>query len=576
MRVPFSARLRATSMLFAAAAVMSGCGLVKVQGNVFGTGVGGAPASSPASGNAQASRAATSEKGAAPARPVGKPIHTVTLGPAIAQNPPAFLDVSVKADTAPKELGVTEFNDCFKGRLSSTPAVAITVPAAVKGTSVYVSGDVRGAVLLAPDNQYYCRTHERPEDFSVGPAEWKPGTYTLHILATEDGPQKVDVYVRDHEHKVAFDDKVRKETLNTAPATPLVISGPVRTRIFQRNDHCRGLFAEQPDAIIEATRPIGEMHLMLGWSPEKYRFRVEKLAASGGRPEGVYCEDDNELKFGNMEGRFAVYVGRSTRTDAGPYTLYAYGEKTERDMFQVAPTVPEKLATADRALPHHFPFLGDRHDDHATGDRIRQELFLRAPRQLFVYAKYDHDANSAKPWPSAYARYPKKGEPLLVLQDNGGDDLKVLAADAATYLIKRSGISEQPDGAVVVPTVSGVTILDRGRTANEQMTGPWEPEDAAVYAKYEAKDKAFDACADRIWDGVNPQIDVLHKSWWNANRDNQIDAIKDATDRQISAACGRPALDKLRQETYAKIQQQRAARRADRLAKIRARFESSK
>lgn len=208
--------------------------------------------------------------------------------------------------------------------------------------------------------------------------------------------------------------------------------------------------------------------------------------------------------------------------------------------------------------------FGDEADRGSEIDKLRQRLFLEAPKQLFVAAKYDLDKNSAS---SQDGDFPKKGEALLVYEWNEQRKfVTVFRADG-------SSLGVLPD-ALVAPTSFDV-VRETSRTFDEKTA--WSnsgPEDAALRDALTAQDAKYDKCFKNATAAADAQIAAINRTnrHWTRAAKAQKAQIWDTASAAAKRSCGQAKVKAFREQTHRDLVAARKARIEERLGAIRERL----
>lgn len=352
-------------------------------------------------------------------------------------------------------------------------------------------------------------------------------------------------------------------TVATAPGKP---DDPQPTAC---GDH---RFGAQPAALLDVSRPLDKVWLRLVTGGDG-KVLVAGPFGDDGRETQDFdrkCYDPGTSKgaaLGRLEmGRYEVYVGFVGAP--APFAVAVGDDATTLDPLAMTLTPAEHPPLLARGLPAYFGFLPR---EHMTAD-VKQGLFLAAPEGLFVYPKFDLDEATAKPVDLAGDRvanekleWPKKDEPLLVSDVRGRNEVRVLAADASSYLVEVKYLVEREAGPRVVPATARNIVLEWDDAV--RIATPAEAKEIAAYEK--ARDRTND-CQDRALDGVSPEYRLAEQSSGGSVTvsSHYSDRVLDAT----YAKCGGPGVDAMQQRILKKLDAGYRKRLAEGLAKIKARL----
>lgn len=469
------------------------------------------------------------------------------------------------------------------GYVMEDPAVVLDVESETSDLELSAPG--AGVILAESGGKYWCDT-----PMSIGqvprikPTGLPAGKIKLYIGELHSG-QNIKFSVRVEDTKRAIDlawrDKVKPVAITEDLKEPLIVTQSTPATKGMRDDrsfHCgKGYYHDTPDFAFELKRPITDLQLDFR-SSHLEQLDVELIGPvpDNGRNLPSRCIENVPQGFGRLEpGLYVLRVGPQENAASWLYHLVLTSKGATRDPKTMPSKFAENVPLAERVVTGHFPILtmDDVHDSDAT----REWLFMNAPKQLFVYPKYDLDAkvahvygaarrggyttNSFHPKVGAEA-YPKANEPLLLIGRG-----QVLAADGSLFNVDMKDLADKPSGAAVLPSASRNPHLTWDHALYARA-----PEDEKAIAAYEKAKKDYDACEDRLWKPAEKQIDAIRaRPWWQQS-EGQIQQIKDATNAAVDRTCKPDALEQKRLDTWAGLMKSRSARRDASLAKIKARF----
>jgi hypothetical protein len=545
-----------------------GCNL-HVSGNVFSNAgpEGGAPGVATAAPGAEG----TQPGAAAAATGASAGTRHVRLEPGFGPNPTIVDDLSIEATVNPSKLQYKY--DCgFGQNVSSEPNVVLELP---KGMPGKLQVRVRNAVwglLVSQGEKFWCAEASTIEGVTTNLADLPAGSYELRVIEQSSGKREARIELSDPSRGQLYDASVKRETLAAAPPKPLFVLGKTRAGVARHKVQdsfadCKGLYADMPDAIYEAGRPLGKITIRQLWTPLRAEMRVQQLAAQE-REQGVgHCPKDGESELRNFEGRVALFFGTPKKDHPEiPFGYVILGEKTEIDPLTLSPIVPLELDFDQRSIFNHFPLLDPKDLQERTfrGDQNRQGLFLQAPKSLFVAPKYDLDDNSLRS-KGAAAPLPKKGEALLVWSQ-GGDFVTAWAPDGARYEVKKSTLEPAKGKLAVLADVHHEELKLGDAIAAAA------PADKPIVDKLDAKQKAYDKCYDGRMEPVRNQLDAMERGGWFPGKEGRMRAIGDQASDAAERGCGLGAFGKAQEQTAKELSAERSKRRKAMLERIRARL----
>jgi hypothetical protein len=269
----------------------------------------------------------------------------------------------------------------------------------------------------------------------------------------------------------------------------------------------------------------------------------------------------------------------------GTYVLEAqgYGGPTPVDVLitdQDTPLDPMQplgaIAATDpvsvRRLETVYPFL------HEVAPAYqRQQLFLTAPRALFVYARDDfgpHDADSQQ---SLDAR-PRKDEPLLVYAGPNHNGYTLFDAEGLSWTVRDlSLVAAAPSGAPALPDhIHDVNLsferVDFHDTHAAPEFGTLPPGVATETIKeYTAVTDAWTKCVDKVVEKhggarINDYDVITYRNGHVA----KVESLSEQVFREADRVCGANAFEAKMKKLTAALSAAHAKARADALAQIRA------
>ncbi len=567
----------------------SGCGLIKVNIN---------DGTSPQNGGGTGQGQAGSEAGEAETAFKGKDANTVTvkLDKGFGPNP-RLARMTVKATMSPKKAG---FECGFGDEVSSAPNALVTVGPGAEKLEIRARTNVAG-ILLSKDGKFFCATDDdlrsMDDRVSLRPNGLTAGTYEVRVLLSSTQgkkfvagkgyePQPVDVVLSfsDPSRGEVYDGSVKKVTLDAAPTEPMFIVGKThKGEAFRRGDRrCKGSYTAMPFAVYSTDRPLGAISFRELWAPQPVELRMQELP-KGDEPaksEG-WCSDDEPARVGlqNLDGRVAIHIG-TVGDDASPrpFGYVVLSPDTVVDPFALSPlTLPSKVNLPERQLVNHFPFIREfinkgrnvsvamkfsvtPSQAGSETDKLRQRLFLEAPKPLFVAPKYDLDKNSTS---SQDGDFPKQGEALLLYEwGQNRKHVTVFRADGSAWEVLTTALVDP--GSLAVPSTTSRTFDEKHAWSNSG------PEDAALRDKVTEADKKYEACFQKATAAADAQIDAINNTnlHWTRAAKAQKDRIWDTAAAAAERSCGKAKLKALREQTDKDLVAARKARIEQRLAAI--------
>jgi hypothetical protein len=558
----------------ACAILLAGCA-VNVNGKTYGFGdlVGGG-SSEAAKNEAENSDGEKSSGGGKSAKDDdGKKASTETLSstlkPDFHPNPAEFL-VAGQATVSVDKHGTKGCD----GYVADDPSVVLDLSSSMKNVQISAKG--AGVLLAEFDGKYVCDS-----PYSVGTTpkvqldEWPAGKVKIYVGQYNSNSKfKATVRVEDIKRPIDLPWKNGLKPIQIAenPKEAIVFTSKTPAEKgwkpeFRCND---GHFHDKPDFAFELTRPLTDIQIDFR-SPDlkNIELTIDGPIPDSGRDIPGRCLENVPATMGRMEpGLYVARVGPHENASVMQYSLIITGKDTKRDPKTLPSSFAASVPLEQRGLTGHFPLL-DREDIYKS-DEVREWLFANAPKQLFVFAKYDLDGAVAKAWGAdggdmpkglPALAYPKANEPLLVIE--GG---RVLAADGSIYDVNFKDLADKPSGAVAFPDAARnpQTRWDSARDMKAT-------EDDAVWKSWEKANKDYEACENRINGPANAQIDAIKaRPWWQQSQ-GMIDQINDRADAAIEAQCKPKNLDKKKQDTWLALMNSRTTRRTAQLGRVKGR-----
>lgn len=473
-------------------------------------------------------------------------------------------------------------NGC-NGYVGDDPAVVLDMEQ--ESGDIEVSAPGGGVLLAEIGGKYWCDSASSIGQVPRIKADKLPAGKIKIFVGELNKGTKIKFSVRVEDTKRAIDlawkDKVKPVVLNEDLKQPIIVTQTTPTTKGVKDDRSfrcgKGFTRETPDFAFELKRPLTDLQLDFRSShASQMDLVILGPIPEDGRNLPSRCIENVPQSFGRMEP--GLYVARVSPEENGAAWLY-HLVLTSKGTPREPKTLPTKFADnvpfEERVVTGHFPLLtvDDVHDSDAT----REWLFVNAPKQLFVYPKYDLDDKVARVYgaarrggyttssfhPKAPAEvFPKANEPLLLLSRG-----QVLAADGSIFNVEMKDLTDKPSGALALPSASRNPHLtwDHALYAHA-------PEDDKLVAAYEKANKDLDACEDRVWNPAEKQIDAIRaRPWWQQS-EGQIQQIKDATSAAFDRTCKPDALKQKQLDTWAALMKSRSARRDAALGRVKARF----
>jgi hypothetical protein len=250
-----------------------------------------------------------------------------------------------------------------------------------------------------------------------------------------------------------------------------------------------------------------------------------------GRNLPTSCGNDDRVNFNRMEaGIYGLRIGTEKSGDEVLFHVVVRSKDTTRN-----PTLPpskfaDKIALEESIVTWHYPQLTQQ--DMETSEANREAIFLSAPKELFVFPKFNMDKSVAEvigggsrdknaPAPE----YPKENEPLLLLNKNG----LVVASDGAVFRVNMKDLQADPGGAVAFPATPRNTWLPFDQAVRSK-----GPEDEKSFAAWQKAEKEVDKCEERARSNVEASFESLCTSTQKAAEKKKETLEKDLAKTRVA------------------------------------------
>ena len=561
---------------FLSLALLSACGLVKVNVNGESVALGG---------DAKAPPADTEARGNPGRTPVA-----LTIDPSLTSTPIVVPVNGVVIDSTQRRVLGTLPSEC-PNDMAATPLVVFELKAAMpKGFTVALTGGgLAGLVVRSREKNLVWNAC--PTSVGVVPTlgdlreGWQPGTYEVLTVARGRGAADYQVEFFNANNPARWSGAVQQLTIAKKLAKPMYIEvtvpvGRQRLRELHAGRGCKVPLSAEPQLALTLERPIPGLVIRPLPTPEPIALRVEPLGTKADKKHCPHYEESVVVSRywptwrttaeahldKNDDGTFGISVGSASGDVSFKVTLMIFDASTTFDPIAATPAA-NSVPFAGREVFKVFPELDVRSLDLRSyeGAALSSKLFAATPKSLLVYAKLDLDKELA----SAYDHgtgYPRKDEPLVLIGLRSKDRALVMAADGLQFELPRKYLVDAPSGPVALPGSPRKLASDlRGETV-------WKlspPSAKGLRDAFDAREKKYGACADRVGAPYERQAD---SATWRVNSANgdtlsvespRAEQIRDAGDRAIDAACGTQdarAADKeaTRVKLLAEIERERA------------------
>jgi hypothetical protein len=530
-----------------------------------------AAAQQPATAAAPAPTQAPARRGAVAAAQIVKIDPSLTSVPIVTRVEGVAFDT-----TYSKQHGHGNSPDCGS-EMTSAPIASIELAQPMPSMHIsVVGGSNDGFVLRRGDSLWFACTHSTSQIPAISALKegWQPGRYDIYPLSrySKHAKPAFSVEVFDPEKPAVWSDGVKQVSIPAKLAAPVFVEVTTKaSRRVMRAEHAgwgcdKDAFAAEPDIALVIERPIPGLIVRPLPTPTPVTLRKELRDAkrpdrgcpkAGQRSSGSQYTPSyhapSEIHFDNDdEGTYGISVGTASHDRPTTVTLMIYDASTKLDPFAKHPYAGDAGALERRWLGLHFPQL-DLRELTATRDYAHAELtaklFAAAPQDAFVYAKLDLDKDIASGPSDAF---PKKGEPLLVLEANNGR-AEVLAADGLRYHVKSTHVLLAPDGEPAIPAAP----RPLGKLGIGSVMALLPPSAKGMITAHEKRIDAHEKCVDRVWAPYGRQLPTITRPsgvdivYYESARTKNIRAAGNAA---VDRKCGtREAQDKKTEATRVKM-----------------------
>ncbi len=345
-----------------------------------------------------------------------------------------------------------------------------------------------------------------------------------------------------------------------ALAKPIVVpvhvpAHPLRRVKLSEPPTCR----IEPDLVFEVERPVDNL-VVETRSPKEYSaYLVGPIKAGAPQKYPVGGAGTNAARQ-NARLEPGTYVVKLCDFTGAEYdaTIALYYWTTPMNPGSLA-KVPSEVPIAERNAYYYFPEAP--HGHLKDRDTVRAAVYEAAPRQLFVFPKFDLDEKSAKAFHGGKTvEGPRKDEPLLKV-----DKDFYVSADAELFRISADYIVARPLGPPQVPARVRNNELEIDDAINSA-----GPEDQAAVAAFTRGRQSFEECKKRIWEDPFRQLSSLREGPDSAYARDRIHQIESQTAARVGSECASTKLGRSEDVLQRELERTRLARRTAALARARA------
>lgn len=449
-------------------------------------------------------------------------VSELKLDPAF--NPVVLTSTTPEITRSASRLGVS---DC-RGYVSEQPAAVVDIPRGSSDIAITVNG-LDLLVVLADNGTFWC-ANAAAQSAGVRPGHWPGGKARVFV-----GP--LDQTSKDpkrYQYTLVAEDVARPLALGWGAADTTVLDGklaePIKVQVgagalrdygFKLHG-CGGSTATQPSHYFEVKRPFADASLFVATGDKDARaILVGPL--TGDRNLESRCLGRGVTQVSSQAplkpGRYALLGGHAEGKQAA-LALVIADRDTRRDPLSFG-GVAAGLPPEQRSINPYMPFWSAEQDGQLRAFApLVQELLAVAPRELFVFARFDLDGSSLDLDDSVIGErgFPRKGEPVLLY---GSDRPRALAADGSTYTLKGADLfAPEPVGPVFLPAEARNTSyefsLKHTATDGRVMMGGKKPDpkDPAFvpFMAYLKVIETYDGCMRGVWKPVEKQVAALRNT----------------------------------------------------------------
>lgn len=462
------------------------------------------------------------------------------------------------------------------GHISQEPVAVVEIPKGSSGDILITANNLYLLLVVSESGQFWCSNSGR-----VRPGNWPGGKARIFVgprPRTGSSPKhyKFSLAVQDLSRPLNLGWKdVPNTVLDGVPDKHVILSDVIKS---YRDDYgfklhnCGGRTASMPSRMIEIRRPITDLSIMVTGSDKKTSAALVGPFSKDMRKFGSRCFRGKAKITAGRElkpGRYALIGAHKDGKKHASFSVIIAGAKEKHDPMFFAP-VPKNLTLEQRVLTSFLPFWSKQEDmkinrfrHSVSAAQLVQELFLKAPKELFVFAKYDLDGGLLQLEgglrKGVTPEFPKKGEPLLIYADN---PRRIFAADGSTFTVRtrEQVFDPRPTGGVTLPDEARNTeynfSLEHTPSDSQSMLNQAVPpnrRDPAYkpFISYIRVIKAHDACVKRVWRPVAGRVAGLRNARRRTAADEQqLIRLEETYGRRERKVCKPARLNKARQAYY--------------------------
>ena len=508
-----------------------------------------------------------------------------------APNPKRLGPFKATGQTWLQDIGV-KTRSCNNGYIPNQPSLVVDVPEQLDKVKLTATdGDL--LYIRHPDDTYHCIQTQSIGRVPSLTTKWVEGRHEVYI-----GVRRSDSTT---EAELVFEDLARPLALEwmTADIPTLEMNGSIDgrqsfTREYSPEENkarseewgarrCGGIdapkYAKKPDLRLEVKK---ETSFSLGaHSPTDGGVSLIGPMPEDNRDIPSDCIGADEQTRTLEPGTYFLRMGYHEIEDAPPLVHYVVDvpEPEDRPRLATVETIPEALTIPNRIVTLHFPFLELHHIEQS--DRLRKELLLKAPRQLFVAPSRGLDKQTAqvdiKPYESNKNElldsdptfsYPQKGEPMLLIKvGNTRKSGKVLAADGSIYDVEFDDLV--PIAEVESPKLPEDVRNPQVRYDHAQALAG--EDDQPLLDRRDERHERFDDCFNKVWEPVEPKLEKLKR--YPSHNKEEIDRIERETREKANRECGLGEVRAQDREMWKQLKKNRTERRREFLGEVTERLE---
>ncbi len=449
-----------------------------------------------------------------------------------------------------------------EGSYLEQPSLILSLPKGLATGRVSATGNFHWLMVKLPGGKYACGS-------SIEVVDWKAGDYQFYISSYSKkhavaGSIEIENFARKLDLAWQAEERPTISIAgNDTPAT--FVSSPIHKKAERiPTKYCAESAPRSPIVRLEVSK---RSTLVLGYRGSvRGSFHLLGPMSSDNRNIPQRCiktNAANETKETLETGTYYVRLGMRGRDRPSFVNFFVKPVDSKIPMLTNFGRPPSGLGLSERSVAQHYPALSI--EDIQKSDNLRRDLFLHAPKELFVKARVDLDQNSAKPRvmvgpykgndthrTTSEFSYPAAGQPLLVLTGRG----LVIGADGSMFSVSSKDLVPVEARAPVLTLVSAPMNPQLFQSHAYLLAGP---DDGRGLAAKKARDDKFGKCRDKVWASAQGKFASLNR-YPRRNRD-RVFALRDSLKVQADKKCNAEKRDKANVQLWAELESTRTKRR---------------